>query len=114
MTEKEFKAKTEALKDSCRIYRKEKQTLLDMEKAGVNTGDFSKTQLYLFIKEDVEFVEQTLKQIEKVCGKNARLLIWLLFVEERTQAAVAQEFDITRRQLQYSVNKWLRMIWEEE
>ena len=42
MTEKEFKAKTEALKDSCRIYRKEKQTLLDMEKAGVNTGDFSK------------------------------------------------------------------------
>ena len=36
MTEKEFKAKTEALKDSCRIYRKEKQTLLDMEKAGVN------------------------------------------------------------------------------
>ncbi len=114
MTEKEFKTKVEALKSSCRVYRKEKQSLLDMEKAGVNTGDFSKNQLYIFIKEDVEYVEETLRLIEQKCGKNARLLIWLLFVEERTQAAVAQEFDITRRQLQYSVNKWLRMIWEEE
>lgn len=114
MTEKEFKAKTEALKASCRVYRREKQTMLDMEKTGVNTEDFSKNQLYIYIKEDVQYVEDTLQLIERVCGKNARLLIWLLFVEERTQAAVAQEYGISRRQLQYSVNKWLHMIWEEE
>jgi DNA-directed RNA polymerase specialized sigma subunit len=34
-------------------------------------------------------------------------MIFLLFVEEKTQVDIAHEFGITRRQVQYSMDKWL-------
>jgi DNA-directed RNA polymerase specialized sigma subunit len=59
------------------------------------------------MQEDVDYVDRILDRIEEKCGTNARLMIFLLFVEERTQVDIAHEFGITRRQVQYSMDKWL-------
>ena len=42
------------------------------------------------------------------------MLIWALFVENRIQTDVADEFGLTRRQLQYSVDKWLKEVFTND
>ena len=68
-------------------------------------------ELYQFLKDDSRFVEETFDKITETCGNNAKVLIWALFVENRIQTDVADEFGLTRRQLQYSVDKWLQEVF---
>lgn len=111
MTEQEYKAKFDAFKNSCRVYKHEKQML---EEADPRKKGFGDEQLYKFMKEDVDYVDSVFKKIADKCGMNARLVIWLMFVEENTQADVAYRFGLSRRQLQYSMNKWMRQVLAEE
>ena len=55
---------------------------------------------------------EALDMIDHKCGPNARLMVYMLFVEERTQVDVAKTFGVTRRQVQYSLDKWLRQSLE--
>ena len=107
MTEQEYKDKLDAFKSSCRVYKNEKRML---EEAELKKSYFGDEQLYRFMCEDVEYVDQMFEKISEKCGMNARLMLWLLFVEENTQADVAFRFGLSRRQLQYSMNKWMRTV----
>lgn len=111
MTEREFKEKLDAFKSSCRVYKHEKQML---EEADLRKGIFGDEQLYRFMQEDVDYVDRMFETIASKCGINARLMIWLMFVEETTQADVAYRFGLSRRQLQYSMNKWMRQVLDGE
>lgn len=110
MTDKEFKDRLDAFKNSCRVYKNEKKML---EEAGMRRSTFGDDQLYKFMKEDIDYVDRMFETISAKCGMNARLMIWLLFVEENTQADVAYRFGLSRRQLQYSMNKWMRQVLDE-
>lgn len=103
----EYKDKLDAFKSSCRVYKQEK---LNLEKLLQEESDPVKAQYIRYVQEDVVFVEGKLDEIEEKCGPNARLMVWELFVENKTQASVAEEYHLTRRQLQYSVNKWMREV----
>lgn len=108
MNDKEFKEKLDAFKNSCRVYKHEKEM---MEEHMRNAGkDFADKKLTGFLEEDIRYVEDMFERIKERCGNNARLMIWLMFVEERTQQDVAQQYGLTRRQLQYSLNKWMHMV----
>jgi hypothetical protein len=110
MTEKEYKEKLDAFKNSCRVYKNEKKMLAEAEMKKTWFGD---EQLHRFMKEDVEYVDGMFEKIGKKCGVNARLMLWMMFVDENTQADVAFRFGLSRRQLQYSMNKWMRQALEE-
>ena len=110
MTEKEYKEKLEAFKDSCRVYRQEKQM---MEELQLKSGSFGNERLHSYIKADIEYVDRMLEEISKKCGSNARLMIWLLFVEEKTQVDVAVQYGLSRRQLQYSISKWMHKVFDD-
>ena len=102
-----YKESLEAFRASCRAYRNEKENLVRYRNVqGLNPLT---EQMVKFMREDVAFVDATLEKIEQTCGTNARLMIFLLFVEERTQVDIAHEFGITRRQVQYSMDKWLHV-----
>lgn len=111
MTEQEYKDKFDAFKNSCRVYKHEKQML---EEADPRKNVFGDDQLYRFMKEDVDYVDRMFEKIAEKCGINARLMIWLMLVEENTQADVAYRFGLSRRQLQYSMNKWMKQVLTEE
>lgn len=111
MNEHEYKEKLSAFKSSCRVYKNEKRML---EEAENRKNAFGDDQLYKFMREDIEYVNRMFEIIGSKCGVNARLMIWLMFVEDITQADVAYRFGVTRRQLQYSMNKWMHQVFEEE
>ncbi len=101
-----FKEKVEAFRESCRAYKSEKQMLEN------NAED--QAVLLDMIRKDVSFVEKTFETIMKKCGPNAGVILWKLFVEDRTQDEVAYEINVSRRKIQYSVNRWLHMVFEDD
>ena len=130
MAKEGYKQRAEAFKNSCRVYLKEKERIRRLEEKypGLAEADFSEDifridltgehgqgnmELYQFLKDDSRFVEETFDKITETCGNNAKVLIWALFVENRIQTDVADEFGLTRRQLQYSVDKWLQEVFRD-
>lgn len=89
----------EQFRASARVYRKEKE---------IRSGGSDAKEYQTLIREDVKFVETVFRIIEKQHGPGAKLLVWTLYTEGKTQAETAAQFGLSRRQLQYSVNKWLR------
>ena len=129
MTDCAFKKKAAAFKNSCRVYRKEKERAAELEgqfprfksldfKNGKSVNDFYEDsgsgmlEVYRLLREDIAFVEDTFRRIEEICGAGAKALLWNLFVEKKIQNKVAEDFGLTRRQLQYSVNKYLREVFD--
>ena len=130
MTKAGYKQRADAFKNSCRVYLKEKERIRKLEEKypGLAEADFSQDtfridltgeygqgnmELYQFLKDDCSFVEETFEKITETCGNNAKVLLWALFVENRIQTDVADEFGLTRRQLQYSVDKWLQEVFRD-
>ncbi len=106
-----FNAKKEAFRNSCHCYINEKRTI---EQFGRHENDSAKQQLVRYMQEDIDYVDGVFDRIAKLCGTNARLIIWNLYVEEKIQTDVASQFGISRRQLQYNLNKWLHLVFDEE
>lgn len=102
-----YREKAEAFKVLCRTYKREK--VLSQE-TNVQMDDLLKR----FVREDVEYVEKTFDKIEQAFGPEAKNILWKLFVDGRIQVDVAYESNISRRQLQYSVDRWIRYIFEDE
>ena len=104
----DYKEKIEAFRSSCRFYRQNKRMF-------ETTPENEDNRQHLhYIHDDIMFVERMFERIREKCGTGARLILYLLFVEERTQEDVAKEYNMTRRQLQYSVRKWLDSVFESE
>lgn len=110
MDEQIYREKLSSFKDSCRVYKKEKQTL----EASVSPILPADRQVLGYLKEDVEYVNHVFSRVKDLFGTSAVLMIWLLFVAEKTQVDVAYQLGITRRQLQYSVSKYMHRVFEEE
>ncbi len=104
----DYKDKIEAFRSSCRFYRQNKRMF-------ETTPENEDNRQHLhYIHDDIMFVERMFERIREKCGTGARLIMYLLFVEERTQEDVAKEYNMTRRQLQYSVKKWLKSVFESD
>ena len=129
--EDSFRQFVTAFKNSCRVYLKEKEramileakypdltsTLFKPDSFKIDLSDEygrGNMELYQFLKDDINFVEDVFSKISDKCGSNAKVLIWSLFVENRIQTDVADSYGLTRRQLQYMVDKWLREVYEDE
>lgn len=96
--------KSNLFRGSARFYLRNKQMYEEYRLSEKNEQD---DRFYSFILEDLHFVENTLEEIKEKCGTAARLIIYLLYVENRTQEEVVGLFGITRRQLQYSLARWM-------
>lgn len=110
MDEQVYREKLSSFKNSCRIYRKEKQTV----ETFASSASMPDQQVLRFLKEDVKNVDRIFDLLKDLFGTSAVLMIWLLFVEEKTQVDVAYQLGITRRQIQYSVSKYMHRVFEEE
>ncbi len=130
MAKEGYKQQANAFKNSCRVYLKEKEQIRKLEEkypalaeTEVSEDTFridlteengrGNLELCQFLKDDCRFVEETFQKISERCGNNAKVLIWALFVENRIQTDVAEEFGLTRRQLQYSVDKWMKEVFAD-
>lgn len=100
--------KWDAFKASCKVYQSEKEAL---------SVDYLKKKddiFFKFLKDDITFVEDTFKVIEKKCGTAAKVIIWLLYVQGKTQQEVADKYGLTRRSLQVSLYKWRDEVFEDD
>ena len=105
----EFKDQMEAFKASARFYLQNRKQYNQMKQSADTAGN---EQILEYLHEDLEYVESTLKAVLDKCGPGARLIVYKLFVEGKTQGAIAVEYGMTRRQLQYSLNKWMKTVFE--
>lgn len=103
--------RVDSFKSSAKFYLSNKKLYKDLL-AGKNEPD--NEQYLQYIRDDLAYLEKTLDLIKEKCGPGARLIMYLLFVERRTQQDVAKEYNFTRRQLQYAVTKWMREVFGEE
>ena len=110
MTEQQYRERLHAFRSSCRVYKQEKEFL----EKHANTAVQPDQRLVSYFKEDVESVEHIFSMLSELCGRPAALMVWMLCVEEKTQAAAAYQLNITRRQLQYSFSRYMHLVFEEE
>lgn len=110
MTERE---KLEIFQASCLVYPQEKRELEKIENSSKDPDPMNR-QMYEYVRQDVSYVEDSLARIRKKCGTNAVLMTWVLYVEGETQTAVAEICHVSRRQLQYAMNRWMRLFLEED
>jgi hypothetical protein len=103
------KEKWAAFKASCRVYKSEKTTLSLYHSNG--QGD---EMFYSFLEDDIHFVESTFQDIDDKCGTSAKVMIWLLCVEGKSQIEVAEKYGLTRRALQVSLYKWIDEVFEDD
>ncbi|NCB32992.1 MAG: hypothetical protein EOM64_03760 [Erysipelotrichia bacterium] len=131
MEREEYKRLITHFHSSCKVFLKEIERVLEIEKQypavkdlkfddqifriglSDNTGR-GMLELYQFLNADINYVKDIFSQIEKLCGHNAKVIIWSLFVEDRIQEDVAAEYGLTRRQVQYSVEHWMLEVFESE
>ena len=71
-------------------------------------------RLLNFILEDLRFAEDSFEVIRTKCGPSARLITYLLYVENRKQVDVAEMLGISRRQLQYSLDRWMKTAFDPD
>ena len=126
-----YREKLTIFKVACRLYYKEKEEMQKIEKENPSCKEMcngnsvfcisleekkghGSLELYQFLKEDISYVDSMFDSIEKKCGKNARALLWVLFVEAETQESVALTYGLTRRQVQYSMDKWMHKVLDDE
>ncbi len=103
------KEKWQAFKASCRVYKSEKTTL-----SLYHSNSKGDDMFYSFLEDDVHFVEETFNDIEDKCGTSAKVMIWLLCVEGKSQIEVAEQYGITRRALQVALYKWIDEVFEDD
>ncbi|HAW12795.1 MAG TPA: hypothetical protein DCW34_03740 [Erysipelotrichaceae bacterium] len=102
------KDKIDAFKASCRVYLNEKEALESYH--STNLGD---RYMYEMMQDDVDFVEDVFERLEDECGTQAKLMFYLLYVKAETQQDVAKEFGLTRRQLQQTIYRWQRQVFDD-
>lgn len=106
----DYKEQVESFKSSARFYLKNK----DQYNKLASRKDEIDPQFLEYLHDDLMYVERTLNRVNAKCGSGARLLIYTLYVEGRSQSDVAKEYHMTRRQLQYSLSKWWKAVFEED
>ncbi len=96
------------------MYRVEKRQVM-LIPVQVSASEPMERQFNSYLIEDVKFVENTFLRIRKLCGSCAAALLWMIYVEEKTQEDVAYQMGLTVRALQYSADKWLhKALLEDE
>ncbi|MEE8806803.1 MAG: hypothetical protein SOI44_00110 [Lactimicrobium sp.] len=70
-------------------------------------------ELYQYLLEDVARVDHVFTAAENLCGSSAKQILWHHFVEMDTQEDLASRLSISRRQLQYAMNKWMKKVYDD-
>ena len=122
----ELKRKVEIFRNTCRVYYPVQKLIAQKESRDpwLKTADPDNPDLsiedrqavinYQLMKKDIETVEKTFEKIEKTCGSGARYILWDEFVNNIFQQEVAQSYGFSRRQLQYSIEKWMYEVFGED
>ncbi|MEE3486948.1 MAG: hypothetical protein VZT48_02455 [Bulleidia sp.] len=124
MTDKS-KDKTQSFLLACRFYKGNKKKKKELEKKYPFFKDMEPDHdnltmklstrfepgddvLYQLCRRNTDYVEETLARIEKDYGKYYSQILTMLYIDQKTQDAVAQENNLSRRQLMYMINKLLK------
>ena len=71
-------------------------------------------ELYRFMKENTLFVEEILNKADETGIEHAGDILSYMIIEHHSQDDTAWEFKMTRRQLQYLLNKVYEEVFEDE
>lgn len=105
------KERLENFRSSCMAYPQEKQEL--EKNRNITIINPAQKQFFRYMQEDVAYVESSFGRLQEQCGTNAELLIWMLFVERKTQSAITAEWKLSRKHIQYAADRWLRILLED-
>lgn len=108
-----YKDQLESFKSSCRMYPQEKQDIEEYRNSSLEQ-DPVKQKYFLYMQDDITYVESSFKEIREKCGTNAVLLIWMLFVERKTQTALAEEWHMDRMHIRYAMDRWMHILLEQK
>ncbi|MBR3202899.1 MAG: hypothetical protein IKF60_04880 [Solobacterium sp.] len=131
MTKEQYRRKFDIFRSTCLLYATEKSQLEQLEKRypslkeiNIEEGKFridlsreyeaGELERYQLLKENVEMTETYFKDIEEMFGEKAKDILWELFIQDRSQTDVGEDYEMSRRQVQYAMDKWLQKLFEKE
>lgn len=131
MTKEQYRRKFDIFRSTCLQYATEKTEVEKLEKRypslkeiNIEEGKFridlsreyeaGELERYQLLKENVEMVETHFKDIEEMFGERAKDILWELFIQDRSQTDVGEDYEMSRRQVQYAMDKWLQQVFEKE
>jgi|GEM_PF-2739675 len=103
-TYKEF---LQTFKFACRVHRAELVQLKQIQNKAM------RNQVEQYMEKDLQTVEDIFNKIDEVCGPSARVLIWMMYVEEKSVEEIGDLFDIPSSTVRRNVAGWLRKTFEE-
>ena len=103
-TYKEF---LQSFKFACKVHRAE-LAQLDQVK-----DKESENQLDQFIEKDLQVVKETFDKIDEVCGPSARVLVWLMYVEEKSAEEIGSLFGLPSNTVRRKISEWLKKTFEK-
>jgi len=103
-TYKEF---LQTFKFACRVHRAELAQLELIKEKG------SKNQTQQYLEKDLEMVEEIFDKIDEICGPSARVLIWMMYVEEKSVEEIGDIFDIPPSTVRKMISGWLKKTFEK-
>ena len=131
MTKEQYRRKFDIFRSTCLLYATEKSQLEQLEKRypslkeiNIEEGKFridlsreyeaGELERYQLLKDNVEMTETYFKDIEEMFGEKAKDILWELFIQDRSQTDVGEDYEMSRRQVQYAMDKWLQKLFEKE
>lgn len=97
-----------AFRFSCQLYKRGKELLNENDLPA--ESDYDKKMFIKLMSDDIHFTTGVLSAIRKDYGTEAEEIICCLYVEGKNQNDTAMQYHMTRRQLQWNVNKWLNHV----
>jgi len=67
-----------------------------------------------FLEKDIQVVEDTFQRIHETCGPAARVIMWMLYVEEKSFEETAGEMGFSVGGLRNKVNEWNSLIFKSD
>lgn len=90
------------------------QEKLDYEKVISGKQDITSAKLAAFLKADIDFVDSVMTYMEQHHGTYARLLVWLLYVQNMTVDGVAKQYHMPKTQIRADVDRWMHELFDDD
>lgn len=106
-----FEENRKALVNSCMFYLNELKEYNDIKD---NELDPINNQARIFLKQDIDFVEGYFKKIQKECGPCAAVILWMIYVQKKTQKDISAYYGIPLLALRKDIHAWEHMLFDEQ
>ena len=95
---------------SCQLYRSEIAEYEELKSRKTLTA--MDTQTIAILQKDIENVNSVFTQLKETCGTASAVIMWMYYMEGKTQKEIADYFKIPKIQLSKTINQYEHTLFD--